>query len=295
MNEHRMLCKDGNYKWILDRGKVVEWTDQAQPMRIIGTHTDITPRKLFEEQLRKAIEKEKELNDLKSRFVATASHEFRTPLASILMVSETLISYQKKMDELQISARLQKIKEHVLHLTNIVNDVLQLSKMQEGKIGFNPKDEDLIAMCRNIIDGFNSTILVKGNIAFSNPFKTLIGFVDNRLITQAISNLISNAIKYSVEDPKVIIELKLQKDELIFSVQDYGMGIPEQDQKHLCTPFFRAGNASTIQGNGLGLSIVRESVQMHGGNITFKSRPALGSTFTLHFPVGIISSYSFTE
>jgi PAS domain S-box-containing protein len=295
MNEHRMLCKDGNYKWILDRGKVVEWTDQAQPMRIIGTHTDITPRKLFEEQLRKAIEKEKELNDLKSRFVATASHEFRTPLASILMVSETLISYQKKMDELQISARLQKIKEHVLHLTNIVNDVLQLSKMQEGKIGFNPKDEDLIVLCRNIIDGFNSTILVKGNIAFSNPFKTLIGFVDNRLITQAISNLISNAIKYSVEDPKVIIELKLQKDELIFSVQDYGMGIPEQDQKHLCTPFFRAGNASTIQGNGLGLSIVRESVQMHGGNITFKSRPALGSTFTLHFPVGIISSYSFTE
>ena len=292
VNEHRMLCKDGNYKWILDRGKVVEWTVDHEPSRIIGTHTDITPRKLFEEQLRKAIDKEKELNDLKSRFVATASHEFRTPLASILMVSETLIAYQKKMDEIQISTRLMKIKEHVLHLTNIVNDVLHLSRIQEGKIGFNPNDEDLLKICLKIIDGFNSTIMVKGQITFKTPFKTLIVKVDSRLITQAINNLISNAIKYSSEHPQIKVELKLKNDELILSVQDNGIGIPEKDQKHLFTPFFRAGNASTIQGNGLGLSIVKESVQMHGGTVSFKSKPAIGSTFTLHFPIGVISDYS---
>lgn len=292
VNEHRMLCKDENYKWILDRGKVVEWTDDGKPSRIIGTHTDITPRKVFEEQLRKAIEKEKELNDLKSRFVATASHEFRTPLASILMISETLISYQKKMDEIQISARLMKVKEHVLHLTNIVNDVLHLSKMQEGKIGFNPKSEDLILICHNIIEGFNTTILVKGQITFNTSFKTLVVQVDNRLITQAINNLISNAIKYSSENPQISVELKLENNELILSVQDNGMGIPEKDQKHLFTPFFRAGNASTIQGNGLGLSIVKESMQMHNGTVSFLSNPANGSTFTLHFPEKLISDYN---
>ena len=295
VNEHRMLCKDGTYKWILDRGKVVEWDNDGKPMRIIGTHSDITPRKLFEEQLRKAIDKEKELNELKSRFVSTASHEFRTPLASILMLSDTLISYQQKMDQEKIAARLGKIKDNVLHLTNIVNDVLQLSKMQEGKIGFNPVEEDLVSLCTNIIDGFNSTILVNGQIDFKTSFKSLNLNLDNRLIVQSISNLISNAIKYSEGIPIVTINLKLEENELLLSIKDNGIGIPEEDQKHLFTPFFRAGNSSTIQGNGLGLSIVKESVQMHGGGVTFVSGYKLGSTFTIHLPESLICSYSLIE
>jgi PAS domain S-box-containing protein len=290
VNEHRMLCKDGTYKWILDRGKVVEWTDKGQALRIIGTHSDITPRKLYEEQLKNAIEKERELNDLKSRFVSTTSHEFRTPLASILMVSDTLIAYQHKMDQIQIAGRLGKIKDQVFHLTNIVNDVLQLSKMQEGKIGFDPKEEDFVALCYNIIDGFNTTILVNSQITFSSPFESLIVRIDQRLIIQSITNLISNAIKYSSEDPRIFVELKLENDELIFTVQDFGIGIPEGDQKHLFTPFFRAGNASTIQGNGLGLSIVNESVQMHGGRVTFSSTPGKESRFNLHLPAALICS-----
>jgi PAS domain S-box-containing protein len=293
VNEHRMLCKDGKYKWILDRGKVVEWTAEGKPSRIIGTHTDITPRKLLEEQLLKTIEKEKELNDLKSRFVATASHEFRTPLASILMVSETLISYQKKMDEAQVASRLMKVKEHVLHLTKIVNDVLQLSKMQEGKIGFNPLKQDILAICQNLIDGFNSTILIKGQIEFHSQFKKLTGMVDERLITQAVNNLLSNAIKYSVADPKISMEISMENDEWLIGVKDNGIGIPESDQKHLFKPFFRAGNVSAIQGNGLGLSIVQESVQMHGGKIQFESKPFEGSTFILRFPMSLIMELSF--
>ncbi|MBL7965791.1 MAG: PAS domain S-box protein [Prolixibacteraceae bacterium] len=293
MNEHRMLCKDGTYKWILDRGKVVEWTEDRKPARIIGTHTDITPRKLLEEQLLKTIEKEKELNDLKSRFVATASHEFRTPLASILMVSETLISYQKKMDEVQVASRLMKVKEHVLHLTKIVNDVLQLSKMQEGKIGYNPVSEDILAICKNLIDGFNSTIFIKGQIEFRSQFTKLIGNVDSRLITQAVSNLLSNAVKYSGDDPRILLEIAMENMEWVIRVQDNGIGIPEADQKHLFKPFFRAGNVSTIQGNGLGLSIVHESVQMHGGKILFESKPFEGSCFILNFPMSLITEFSF--
>jgi PAS domain S-box-containing protein len=294
VNEHRMLCKNGSYKWILDRGKVVDRTRDGKAMRIIGTHTDITTRKLLEEQLKKGMEKEKELNDLKSRFVSTASHEFRTPLASILMVSDTLISYQYKMDQVQIADRLSKIKDHVLHLTNIVNDVLNLSKLQEGKIGFNPVVEDLVAMCQNIIAGISVSV-IQGQINFITPYRSLKIPIDNRLMIQCISNLISNAIKYSEKDIQVEVELKLFQSELIISISDHGIGIPEKDHKHLFTPFFRAGNASTIQGNGLGLSIVNESIQMHGGKVTFVSIPNQGSIFTLHIPADLIYSFELED
>ncbi|WP_318349291.1 PAS domain S-box protein [Aquipluma nitroreducens] len=294
-NEYRMLSKDGNYKWILDRGKLIEWASDGKPLRIIGTHKDITGRKLFEEQLQKGIEKEKELSELKSRFVATTSHEFRTPLASILMISDTLISHYQKMNIEQVVSRLTKIKNHVLHLTDIVNNVLQLSKMQEGKIVFRPKDEDFIAMCLNITNEFISAKSIKGQIVFNYPFKTLIARVDERLIIQAINNLISNAIKYSGDDISIKIELKLENNELIFSVKDKGIGIPEEDIKHLFTPFFRANNVSTIQGNGLGLSIVRESVALHGGTVSCSNNVDKGTTFSLHFPVDLITNYSYAR
>lgn len=293
LSEYRMRCKDGSYIWVHDRGKIIEWTTEGKPMRIIGTHKNITNRKLYEEQLRKGLEKEKELNELKSRFVATTSHEFRTPLASILMISDTLISYHQKMNMAQVSSKLLKIKKHVLHLNDIVNNVLQLSKMQEGKIGFNPKNVDIIATCLHIIDGFNIGELYKDQIKFNSPFKTLIINIDKLLIVQSINNLISNALKYSPENSLVNIELNLGKDELLLMVRDRGIGIPEKDIKHLFTPFFRASNSSTIQGNGLGLSIVRESLLLHGGRVSCSNNTDKGSTFILHFPLELIATYSF--
>ena len=295
LSEYRMRCKDGSYIWVHDRGKIIEWKTEGKPMRIIGTHKNITNRKLYEEQLKKGIEKEKELNELKSRFVATTSHEFRTPLASILMISDTLISYHQKMNMTQMSTKLIKIKKHVLHLNDIVNNVLQLSKMQEGKIGFNPKNVDMIAMCLLIIEGFNTGELHKDQVRFCSPFKTLVVSIDKLLIIQSINNLISNALKYSPENSLVNIELNLGKDELLIMVQDEGIGIPEKDIKHLFTPFFRASNSSTIQGNGLGLSIVRESLILHGGRVTCSNNVDKGSTFILHFPLKLISTYSFNQ
>ena len=296
VHEYRMYCKDGSYIWILGRAKLIKWADDGTPLRIIGTHKDITARKLDEEQLRKSVEKEKELNDLKSRFIATASHEFRTPLASILLISDTLMNYQQKMDSAQIAARLLKIKNHVLHLTNIVNELLQLSKIQEGKSGFSPQRVDLISLCLSIIDEFNSSDLInKGHITFITPFKTMIARVDKRLMIQIINNLISNAIKYSQEVPTIFVELKLENEELILSVRDNGIGIPKQDIKHLFTPFFRAGNASAIQGNGLGLSIVRESMHLQGGKVSFVNNENKGSTFSLYFPENLISAFRYTN
>jgi len=292
-SEYRMRCKDENYIWILDRGKIVDLTTEGKPLRIIGTHKDITNQKLYEEQLEIGIVRERELNELKSSLIATTSHEFRTPLASILMISDTLISYNQKMNLNQILARIIKIKNHVLHLTDIVNHVLQLSKMQEGNVRFNPENVDIIAICIRITDGFNSGELQKDRIKFISSFKTLIVKVDKLLIIQSINNLMSNALKYSPENSLVNVELNLVKDELLFMVQDKGIGIPDKDLKHLFKPFYRASNTAAIQGDGLGLSIVRESLLLHGGTVSCSNNIIKGSTFILHFPLELISTYSF--
>lgn len=292
LSEHRLLCKNGDYKWILDRGKIVEYSDDGIPTRMIGTHTDITIRKNFEVQLQKAIEREKELNELKSRFVSTTSHEFRTPLASILMVSDILINYQHKMNPESVSEKIKLIKMHAIQLTDIVNEVLQLSKIKEGRIVFNPQANDLVVLCKNSINSLKTTFQIENVLTFTSTFETLVINIDKFLITQAISNLISNALKYSGENPEVSIEIFEEDDNIILSVKDKGIGIPSDDQKHLFTPFFRAGNAKTIQGTGLGLSIVKETILMHGGNISYESNYGIGSTFKLHFPKKLLISFT---
>jgi len=282
VSEHRMLCKDGSYKWILDRGKTIEWLEKGVPLRVIGTHTDITQRKILEETLKKGIEKERELNDLKSRFVSIASHEFRTPLASILIISESLIAYWKKMEEIQIVERLDKIKDQILHLSNIVNDVLQISKIQEGKTEINPEYIDIVSLCKQVINSFNSTNQSQNTIRFEFSPGEHILLLDERLMKQVMSNLISNAIKYTLENPIIKIRLEKTVSETVISVSDNGIGIPVEEQKHLFAPFFRASNTRLIQGNGLGLNIVRESVRLQGGEVTFESTPEKGSTFFIH-------------
>lgn len=284
MNEHRMLCKDGTYKWILDRGKVVEWDADNKPVRMIGTHTDITQSKLLQEKLMEAIEKERELNEMKTRFVATASHEFRTPLASILIISDTLLEYWNRLAEKQIFERLEKIKEQTLHLSGVVNNVLQLSKIQQGKLAFDPQENDLVSLIRIAIDGFNTDPMAVERIRFVTSFEEAKLNLDKGLIIQVMNNLISNALKYSAWNSKVEINLAEHKEGFVITVKDYGIGIPLEEQKHLFTPFFRASNTRMIQGNGLGLNIVRESVRMHNGEITFESTNGEGTKFIIILP-----------
>ena len=286
--EHRLKCKDGAYKWILDRGKVVAWQTDGKPLRIIGTQTDISMRKEFEESLKSAIEKEKELNELKSRFVSMASHEFRTPLASILMMGDSLMAYWKKMDDQQIQTKLQNIKDQVQHLANVVTDVMQISKIQEGKLSYEPKKVDFAEICQLSIRDFNSDKLLKNKVQLDSSFAALPMFLDSRLITQVLNNLISNAIKYSQPNPVVKVKLFESENEILLSVRDNGIGIPKKDEQSLFQPFFRAENARQIQGNGLGLNIVRESVRMHGGELSFESHLGHGSTFIVHLPRNLV-------
>ncbi|MDD2799220.1 MAG: PAS domain S-box protein [Bacteroidales bacterium] len=282
--EHRLLCKDGTYKWVLSRASVISKDESGKVTRIIGILSDITEIKMLEESLRRNIEKERELNEIKSRFVSTASHEFRTPLASILITNESLLHYWERMEKAQITAKLEKINSTIHFLTNIVNDVLQLSKIQEGKIEFNPERIDFSSLCREIIDSFKEDQF-NNEIIFESDLKEIFLNVDKRLMRQTINNLMSNALKYSPNATPINVSLKIVNDEILLSVQDHGIGIPLEDQRHLFTPFFRASNSKMIQGNGLGLNIIRESARIHGGDIKFMSNPSEGSTFILNLPI----------
>lgn len=278
---NRYRTKSGEYRNI-------EWHSVEVNNLIYAAARDVTERVEFEKSLTESIEKEKELNELKSRFVSMASHEFRTPLASVMMSCETLISYWKRLDGEQIEAKLLNIKEQVKHLGGIVNNVMQVTKIQEGKIAFNPIEIDFVQLSRKIVTDFNSVSNLKNSITYKSDFETIPMTLDRSLMVQVLHNLISNAIKYSQPDPIIDIELKSDEVNIILSINDNGIGIPESDKNHLFEPFFRAGNVKNIEGNGLGLSIVKESIELHGGKISFYSNQNKGSEFKVYLPKTLI-------
>jgi PAS domain S-box-containing protein len=282
---YRMRCKSGAWKWILDKGKVITHDEDNNPIRMIGKHTDLTEIKLKEEKLQAGLQKEKELNELKSRFVSNASHEFRTPLASILLISDVLKKYWSQLEPDQIEARIDKIIDQITHLSRIVDKVFEISKFQQGKTSFAPEKIDIVNLCNTIIDGFSPRVESKNRITFYSPMEALLINLDRRLFVQSMNNLISNALKYSGEDTFVHVKLSVNSKEVQLQIKDSGIGIPLNDQKHLFQPFFRASNTKNIPGNGLGLSIAKESITLHGGSIKVCSKPNKGTTFIICLPV----------
>ncbi|MBK8020077.1 MAG: PAS domain S-box protein [Chloroflexi bacterium] len=257
------------------------------PTRMIGVNWDITPLKQSEVSLRKALEKERELGELKSRFVSMASHEFRTPLATILSTTENLVRYRQRMDEAQIAERLSRIQQQVMHMTGIMEDVLHLARAQAGRIEFRPGRGDMDALCRDILDEFSSQEPNHGRILYTCDPLPLNVLFDARLMRQVISNLVSNALKYSQEEEAVHVHLGIREEQLVLTVRDQGIGIPEGDIRHLFEPFHRAANVGTLSGTGLGMSITKQAVDMHGGTITLETAVGQGTTVTVAFPMTV--------
>ncbi|QPC84158.1 PAS domain S-box protein [Phototrophicus methaneseepsis] len=252
--------------------------------RVLIVASDVTKRKNAEEKLQLALEKEKELNELKSRFVSMASHEFRTPLATILALVETLKAYRHKLSDDSIAHKLEKMHEQIGHLEDIMDDVLQLARMQARRVTFNPVRLNLDSLCRSVLDEFHSH---KGNhydITYHCDPDLKDVVLDKKLMRQIINNLVSNAIKYTSHG-QFSLTLEREKNALILKVSDHGIGIPESDQAHLFEPFHRASNVGTIAGTGLGLVITKEAVELHGGFITVDSQVDVGTTFTVTIPL----------
>lgn len=241
--------------------------------------------KTKEKQLTTALEKEKELNELKSRFVSMASHEFRTPLSTILSSADLIEAYQKEEQQKKRLRHTQRIKTSVANLTSILNDFLSLSRLEEGKLSFNPSEFELTAVWKEVEEGVQG-MLKKGqqlNIKGLEQIPDL--NTDRRILQNIFYNLLSNAIKYSGEGQPIDCRVHCKNGDLKIAIQDYGIGIPESEQQHLFTRFFRAHNVENIQGTGLGLNIVKGYVDLLGGHITFESVPEQGSTFRVTIPL----------
>ncbi len=244
---------------------------------------DITERKQAEADIRNALEKEKELGELKSRFVTMASHEFRTPLATILSSAELIQHYSHKWGEEKKLVHLQRIQLAVKHMTGLLNDVLLIGKAEAGKLECNLTLLDLVQFCRDLVEEMQISTSTH-TIDFRIQGQCSDTYMDEKLLRHILSNLLSNAIKYSPQGGTVRFSLNCELADMIFEVQDEGIGIPASDQMQLFDSFHRASNVGTISGTGLGLSIVKKSVDLHGGTIVVKSQVGSGTTFTVKLP-----------
>ena len=239
-----------------------------------------------QQELKALLEKERELSDLKSRFVSLASHEFRTPLSTILSSVSLISKYGKKGLPEKQNKHVDRIKSAVGNLTGILNDFLSLSKLEEGKVEVKNSRVDMIAICKEVIDEVQGIIKEGQTIQKDIIGINSIQFSDPRIIKNIMFNLISNAIKYSGDESTIRCTLDFSSEnEFAFSVQDNGIGIPESDQQYLFGRFFRASNAENIKGTGLGLNIVKKYVEMLDGQISFESKEGLGSIFEVTIPI----------
>jgi len=258
--------------------------DQGRPLHIQSVVRDITARKRVEDEMRRALQQEKELSELRSRFVSMASHEFRTPLNTILSSTELLEDYGARWPEDKRQSHLRRIKTAVNTMTGLLNDILLVSKSEAGKLEFKPAPLDLGRWCAELVEEFQ--LNARGQHAFAFTFTGSAPQVrlDERLLRQIFANLLSNAVKYSPAGGTIRFDVTCGTRAAIFQVCDKGLGIPPQDQARLFETFHRAGNVGNISGTGLGLAIVKRSVERHGGKITFHSEPGRGTTFAVRLP-----------
>ncbi len=265
------------------------------PVESKGRHTftaflsDITIQKRVQEEMEKALNKERELNELKSRFVAMTSHEFRTPLTTIKQNTD-LISYQLEDDLPDHFAKYKKyidrIDSDLNRVTSLMNDILMLGRIESGKIQINKKPVDFIQFIQRQINKSSETDLEHRVIDLHVNGVPQEVAIDEQLMDHVVSNLISNALKYSKgkEAPEISLSFN-QLDRMSLTFKDHGIGIPQKDLKGLFGSFYRATNVSNIQGSGLGLSIVKEFTEMHGGTITVESTENIGSEFIIELPI----------
>lgn len=287
-NKFKKLTKELEKK-VAERTKELEKTVN----KLLSTNTSLQKEvkdrldaeeklQLSEKELMSALVKEKELSELKSRFVSMASHEFRTPLTSILSSAAIIGRYDKEEQQPNREKHINRIKSSVANLTGILNDFLSLSKLEEGKVEVHLSELNLDLLCKEVIEDtkglLKSNQIITHTVKGENPCV----IVDERILRNILFNLISNAIKYSDKD--ISCQISFEKEYFQFEIKDQGIGIPVEDQKYLFTRFFRAGNVTNIQGTGLGLNIVRRYVEILGGEISFASEYNVGTTFIVKIP-----------
>lgn len=235
------------------------------------------------QQLSEALASEKELNDMKSRFVTMASHEFRTPLSTILSSISLISKYNATEDDEKRQKHVQRVKSAVTNMTLILNDFLSAEKVEEGKIFIKKEETRLEYIVNEVLTEINGILKPGQKINYiheGNAFAQL----DRQMLRNILLNLVSNAIKFSPENKSIDVYTSISDKEILITVSDKGMGIPKEEQAHLFERFFRAKNATNIQGTGLGLNIVSKYLEVMNGKINFTSELDKGTTFAIIIP-----------
>ena len=248
---------------------------------MVGIMLDITELKCLQSEILNTLEKEKELNELKSRFVSVASHEFRTPLTAILASADLLELYGRTWAEEKYIEYVKNIQNAVQYMNELIIDVSIVNKTDSDKIKFTPAEGNLYEIAKSIFDNVKLSAPNNLKFEFNYNLEQKIYRIDNKLITHILTNLLSNAAKYSPNGGAISLIINKENDFVSFTISDNGIGITEEDQKNMFEPFHRGVNVGTIHGTGLGLSIAKKSAELHNGSLTLESKVNEGTRVTV--------------
>lgn len=266
--------------------KVQERTEDLQIL-VHKLRGEIAEREKVELEVRKMLAKEKELNEMKSKFVSLVSHEFRTPLTIIRSAAQILDKYHHQIDPAQFKEYLERIISTVDIMTDLMENVLFIGKSDNKKHTFYPRQVNIVTFAQGITRDIKLTSKSEIDIIANISTSIEVYNIDDTLVRQILFNLLTNAIKYSIDNS--FVELNVYDDEeyIYFSVKDYGIGIPEEEQERIFDLFYRGSNVGTISGTGLGMTVVLRSLNLHKGKIEMQSKPGEGTIFTVSIPLNI--------
>ncbi|MGB3144576.1 MAG: PAS domain-containing sensor histidine kinase [Maribacter sp.] len=268
---------------------------------VMALVTDITERKNYTRKLEKTVQertkqltdalaKEKELNELKTRFLSLVSHEFKTPLSSILSSTTLISKYKDAEQQDKRDKHINTIKNKVHQLDTILNDFLSVERLDSGKVNYNIAEFPLTRLVNEVVYDANMLLKAGQHIQYPENVDEVQLVFDEKTLGLALSNLLQNAIKYSPEDSTIRIVFKTENDFYNIEVVDQGIGIPATQQKYIFDRYFRAENALLHQGTGIGLNIAKQHLANIGATLTFNSEENVGSTFIISIPKNIQTS-----
>lgn len=246
---------------------------------------EIRKRKQAEKRIKNALQKEKELNELKTKFLSLVSHEFKTPLSGILTSATLIEKYTREDHQEKRTKHLVTIRNKVHYLNNILNDFLSIERLDTGKGQYRYSSFGLKRLINEVVYNANITLKNGQEIIYPTDIEDVVLFQDEKILELILSNLLGNAIKYSPENTTIKFKVHFKGENIVFVVEDQGRGIPEKDQKHIFERYFRAENALLDQGTGIGLNIAKTHLENLGGSIGFESEENEGTRFRVEVPM----------
>lgn len=289
--EYRAVAKSGDIR-MLRVSRMPMWDNNKQT--IIGYYAaanDITEEtraaemRIEKGKLETALAKERELADLKSRYMSMLVHEFRTPLTIVMSNTSLIYTYWDKLTPEKRTQNYQAIVKAINYLSEMLQDLSLFIRSERGYIDYQPEKVDLVSLCRNILDDIRQTEGWQHEITFNFEPATGVQKVDPSLLKYVLVNVLSNAIKYSPVGSEITFDLRCDPDDLIFVIRDHGIGIPSADLNRIFEPFHRGENVEEVPGTGIGLAIVQEAIEAHNGTIEITSELNQGTQVTFTIPV----------